>query len=281
MHKKGEVQFYWIFVAVAGIIIFTFLVNFGLKFKELQEEKTAVKVLNQLDETFSSLQGTQFKTSSYLNIPIRLNVQCGTLSVQGKSKKTENLIFSQKVLQGDVLIGFNSYKMPFKIANFFYIIKEEDTYSFVYDNSNEKEVKEIAKNFKSYFPDNTEITDNPKNKVKVYFKQSNNADVVVSQEKVFYKDGSVDYYNEAMLYGAIVSKDNAKCLFEKTEGEKKKVIEIYKQKIESLPLNCNYQPILTSLQRLENVQSREIKGISANLESQNKALLNEDCPVVF
>lgn len=145
MHKKGEIQFYWIFVAVAGIAILIFLVNFGLKFKELQEEKTAVKVLNQLDETFSSLQGSQFKTSSSLNIPVQLNVQCDTLSVNGKSKKTDNLIFSPKVLRGNVLIGFNPYKMPFKVANFFYIIKKEDTYSFVYDRGNEREVKEIAR----------------------------------------------------------------------------------------------------------------------------------------
>ena len=280
MHKKAEIQFYWIFVAVAGIVIFIFLVSFGLKFKELQEEKTAVKILNQLDETFSSLQGSQFKTSSSLNIPVSLNVQCDTLMVNGKSKKTDNLIFSPKVLQGNVLIGFNPYKMPFKIANFFYIIKKEDTYSFVYDRSNEKEVKDIAKNFKSYFPDNAEITDTPKNKIKVYFKHDNNADVYVDSGRVFYKDGtSLDYYNEAMLYGAVISKD--RCLFTRVEKEKKKVIEVYKSKIGSLPLDCNYQPILTSLQRLEITQGNELKKLSAVLENQNKALLNENCPVVF
>ncbi len=277
MHKKAEIQFYWIFVAVAGIAIFIFLVSFGLKFKELQEEKTAVKVLNQLDETFSSLQGSQFKTSSSLNMPIPLNVQCDTLSVNGKIKKTDNLIFSPKILQGNVLIGFNPYKMPFKIANFFYIIRKEDTYSFVYDRNNEKEVKDIAKNFKSYFPDNVEITDNPKNKIKIYFRDNDNADIIVDSGKVFYKDGkNIDYYNEAMLYGAIISKD--KCLFEKTDEEKKKVIEVYKNKIGFLPLDCNYQPILTSLQRFENAQGNEISSV---LENQNKALLNKNCPVVF
>lgn len=280
MHKKAEIQFYWIFVAVAGITIFIFLVSFGLKFKELQEEKTAVKVLNQLDETFSSLQGSQFKTSSNFQIPVPLTIQCDTLSIRGKSKKTDNLIFSPKVLQGNVLIGFNPYKMPFKIANFYYIIKEGDTYSFVYDKSNEKEVRDIGKNFKSYFPDNVEITDNPKNKITVYFKQDNNADVYVDSGKVFYKDGkSLDYYNEAMLYGAIISKD--KCLFEKADEEKKKVVEVYKNKIGSLPLDCNYQPILTNLQRFENAQGNEIKGLSTVLENQNKALLNGNCPVVF
>ena len=280
MYKKGEIQFYWIFVVIAGVAIFIFLVNFGLKFKELQEEKTAVKILNQLDETFSSLQGSQFKTSSSLNIPVSLNVQCDTLSVNGKSKNTDNLIFSPKVLQGSVLIGFNSYKMPFKIANFFYIIRKSDTYSFVYDRNNEKEVKDIAKNFKSYFPDNVEVTDNPRNKIKIYFKQDKNADIYADSGKVFYNDGkSLDYYNEAMLYGAIISKDE--CLFNKVDEEKKKVIEVYKNKVSSLPLDCNYQPILTSLQRLENTKGIEIKEISSVLEKQNKALLNENCPVVF
>lgn len=280
MHKKAEIQFYWIFVVIAGIAILIFLVNFGLKFKELQEEKTAVKVLNQLDETFSSLQGSQFKTSSSINIPVPLNVQCDTLIVNGKSKKTDNLIFSPKVLQGNVLIGFNPYKMPFKIANFYYIIRKSDTYSFVYDNSNEKEVREIAKDFKSYFQDNVEITNSPKNKIKVYFKQDKNADIVVDSGKIFYKDGkSLDYHNDAMLYGAIISKED--CLFTKVNEEMKKVTKIYQNKIGSLPLNCNYQSILTSLERLENAQGNEVKEISLVLEKQNKALLNENCPVVF
>lgn len=82
-----------------------------------------------------------------------------------------------------------------------------------------------------------------------------------------------------MLYGAIISKET--CLFTRVDEENKKVIKVYRSKISSLPLDCNYQPILTSLQRLEGAKGNEVKEIASVLEKQNKNLLDENCPVVF
>ncbi len=290
MHKKGEIQFYWVFTIVAGAIILAFLVSFGLRFKEVQEEKTTIKVLNNLEETFSSLQGSQFQTSTSFTIPVNIRVQCNengkNLVINGKDLETDNLIFSLGNLNGNVLIGFEPYRLPFKISNFFYIIRETDTYSFVYGDNKEL-VKEVGEDFKDYFPDNVEITDKPGNRIRVYFYRKDDADLYVIPEteetgKIFFKDGrNIDYYNKAMLYGAIISRENSACLFNEAEKKKVEIIESYRNKIKHLPANCNYNNVLLSLQRLENAKGKDVVDISKALERQNQALLDENCPLVF
>ena len=291
MSKKAEIQFYLVFVLIAGAIILAFLVSFGLKFKEVQEEKTTIRVLNNLESSFSELQGSQFQTSTSFRLPVDMRVVCTpteeVLLINGRSLKSDNLIFSLGNLNEEVLIGFSPDKLPFKITNFFYIIKKTDTYSLVYDNSNEEVVREIGKDFKSYFPDNVEITNDPKNQIKVYFERNDNADLYVIPEteesgKIYFNGGnSLDYYNKAMLYGAIISRENSACLFEKADNIKLEVIISYRNKISHLPANCNYNNLLLNFQKMENLNGKELVDAAKALEKQNEALLNENCPLVF
>src|SRR3989338_3786113 len=256
MSKKAEIQFYLVFVLIAGAIILAFLVSFGLKFKEVQEEKTTIRVLNNLESSFSELQGSQFQTSTSFRLPVDMRVVCTpteeVLLINGRSLKSDNLIFS-----------------------------------LVYDNSNEEIVREICKDFKSYFPDNVEITNDPKNKIKVYFERNDNADIYVIPEteesgKIYFRGGnSLDYYNRAMLYGAIISRENSACLFEKADKIRLDVISSYRNKISHLPANCNYNNLLLNFQKMENLSGKELVDTAKALEKQNEALLNENCPLVF
>ena len=291
MSKKAEIQFYWIFTIIAGAIILAFLISFGLRFKDLQEEKTTIRVLNNLEESFSSLQGAQFQTSTSFNLPVTMNALCDSfgerLVINRKSLETNNLIFSNGDLKDDVLIGFTPHNLPFRISNFFYIIEKEDTYSLVYENSNERMVRGLGKEFKEYFPDNVEITNNPGNQVRVYFNKKEDADIYVIPEteesgKVFFKGGgSVDYYNKAMLYGAIVAREKSGCLFNKSGEEMREVIGALNGKIDHLPVSCNYNDIRLSLQKMEKSGGRDLVDATKVLERQNEVLLDKNCPLVF
>ena len=62
--KKGEVYFNWIFILVVGAVFLAFFTGFAIKYKDLQEKKTEIIFLNNLDVALTNLQSSSFTTST-------------------------------------------------------------------------------------------------------------------------------------------------------------------------------------------------------------------------
>ena len=73
MEKRGQgIQFNWIFILIAGILILSSIIFFTIKYVELSNEKDSVFVLGELDLIFMSTKSTpqykEFTTSFDFNL---------------------------------------------------------------------------------------------------------------------------------------------------------------------------------------------------------------------
>ena len=73
---KAQIQFNWIFVIIVGALILLFFTGFVIKYKELQEKKQEIILLNNFDEALKSLERSGFKTSTSLNLFKEIKVNC-------------------------------------------------------------------------------------------------------------------------------------------------------------------------------------------------------------
>lgn len=284
MHKKGDFQFNWIFVLVAGSLFLFFFISFGVKYKDFQEKKISIEVIKNFDNTLTALQSSSFKTFDTLNLPVTVSSRCGKLNIGEKEIETNNIIFSDKKLQNKILIWYEPYKMPFKITSFYYLVPDASKYYLV-DNSGDfsSEIldgmpEDIRKKFKVIRSD--EIKNNDKLIILNGNKIGNSVLINGNIDEGFVNinNSIYPYVGKELLYGAIFSEDYA-CLLNKIQTETGNIGIIYKEKISVIrTVNCDYTALTN---KISSLQSKLDFKTANDADRENSRLIGEGCVGVF
>jgi len=176
MKKRAviELQFNWIFVLIAGAIIFVFFISIVNKQREFSELKTSGTIITNLE---SILTGAQISTNTVniVDMPkIDVGFECDRYFIGPVPKQTKgNVIFSPNLLKGKEIITWAlDWNMPYRVTNFLYITDPELRYVIVYDDDTEtiarKIDKELPKEMNKELIDKLENLKN-KNNYKVKF----------------------------------------------------------------------------------------------------------------
>lgn len=136
--KRGmiEVHFNWIFVLIAGAIIFVFFINVVNRQREFSEIKTSGTIITNLE---SILTGAQISTNTvnFVDMPkVDIGFECNRYFIGAVPKQTKgNVIFSPDLLKGKRLITWAlDWSLPYRVTNFLYITDPGLRYIIV-DNS--------------------------------------------------------------------------------------------------------------------------------------------------
>lgn len=321
MFKKGQgIQFNWIFVLVAGILILSLFISFGMKYIGFSEQrdnaKISILINNQLDPLSTSSLYTELDPQGmdFINV----NFYCEDFSVNDyKVSMRDKLIFAPDNITSDkLLIWIDEWKMPYKVSNFIFISSSKMKYYFVGN-------KELSKKLIDYMPKihgsdrpffnveavdsidyekiNQEIFLGKLKEVKfILFTDKNiDADKINAQVKILKVNsddenfGRVDneyYIGRSLLFGAIFSDDNYECVLGRVMEQLVQVTEIYGTKVTKLwgeidKEECNYALSKSSFDKVkELVNERDYPGINENakkIEEQNKILYQKGCADVY
>ena len=146
VNKKGfELQFHWIFVLVAGAVILAFFFSVVQKQRGISEDRLSISLSSDMDAVFSSAVESR-GTSQFLPVPSAgisfscsdvcdCNFWIGKKSTQFKDK----IIFAPGFLnEGKAVAWSLDWKMPFRSANFLFLMSPSDKYFLVMDSSDSK-----------------------------------------------------------------------------------------------------------------------------------------------
>jgi hypothetical protein len=252
LNRKGQlhVPFQWVFVLIGGAVILAFLLGFAIKYRDLQENKGDVELLTSLDVALTKLQSSYFPTKTEITVSSDFQTGCDDASVKikvgGKEYATENLIFSSGLMKGKISVWYVPYKMPFKIANFYYLLpKSRKIYilSDAYGDTLADEVyEELKENFEGVV--RVEAESEAVDGRVAYFARSAPRSikegwvVIVPGENKYEgeiveskggKNEKSRYIGIQMVYGAIFS-ENYNCLASKVMERTKIISEVYANK---------------------------------------------------
>jgi hypothetical protein len=171
MKKRGliELHFNWIFILIAGAIIFVFFINVVNKQKDLSEIKTSATIVTSLE---SILTGAQISTDTIniVDLPkVDIGFECNRYFIGAIPKQIKgNVIFAPNLLKGKKLITWAlDWNMPYRVTNFLYLTDPQLRYVLVHDSNTQS----IATKIYDELPQemNKELIENINN-----FKNKNN-----------------------------------------------------------------------------------------------------------
>ena len=261
---KGQIYFNWIFVIVIGAIMLTFFVGFAIKYKDMQEKKTEVIMLNNLDTAFTNLKSSSFTTSTNINLPLDIGVNCDTnrgynIFINEKNW-IDHLLASKSKLKNNMQVWYQPYEIPFKVTNFYYLIDDSTVKinSIFYDEI----IEEIPESFRD------KVVSDP-NGISIIFLNNN------------INEGTIDgesYLGKEMLYAGIFSDDYV-CFSNNVKNKIEKSILVYQNKAKILSRSgCNYGLILSQLNNLQsNLNYQTVERIT----QLNRDLASRNCPALF
>ncbi|MCD4666809.1 hypothetical protein K8R47_03295 [archaeon] len=139
---KAQIHFNWIFIMIAGAIIIIFFASFAVKYKDLQQEKTEIIFLNNLDNTLTKLQASPFSTTAEIEIPMETTINCNSLSINNQVF-IDYILFGPEKIKGDVIVWYYPFEFPYKITNFYFIIPKNQDYEIEYNSETENIVNNI------------------------------------------------------------------------------------------------------------------------------------------
>ena len=140
MKKRGviELQFNWIFILIAGAIIFVFFISIVNKQREFSEIKSSGTIITNLE---SILTGAQISTNTVniVDMPkVDIGFECNRFFIGPVPKQTKgNVIFSPNLLKGSQIITWAlDWNIPYRVTNFLYITDPELRYIIVNNSQN-------------------------------------------------------------------------------------------------------------------------------------------------
>jgi len=283
--KKGQIQFNWIFVIVAGAIILAFFINFGMKYMELQNKKLGVQAARGIENELDNLKTVQLYTELPLGLNTKIEFSCNNFKVNDYASRglSDKIIASDRIIEGkSLLLWTQEIYAPFKIGNIFYISSSERKHYLIYDSSSFEFVKglDIPEIFDVEKTDDKEIEG-------IYFTDSDKGVVIRGKEKGIVRIGNEEYpyFNIPMLYAAIFSSDY-KCIVDKVLSNMEEMAEIYSNKALYIKQQgCSYVLIKNTLDKLRDAVRKKdygkINELIEQLEQQNKDMYNKGCTTVF
>lgn len=289
--KKGQgVQFNWIFVIVAGIIILAFFATFAVRYKDLQTKKDNAEIARGIDNLFYGLSATTQHNSINAHWVFNFDLDCDEFTINNDyiQHLDEKIVFgADEINTSNLFIWTKEFKKPFRVANLIYVIDPDQEYYLVGDSS-------ILRDFPSELNINRidSFTGDEKG-VFVLFRDILGVNELKERGSVIQVEGDVVkflnsgreevFFDEATLLAAIFSEDydNYKCGFDKLIDKYDNMRKIYYGKsiyVDSLS-NCDYGLIKGILRR--TVNQNNIDEFSDNLAQENDRLWYEGCEVIF
>jgi len=305
MKKRGflQISFAWLFAIIVGAFILFLAIYAVTKVKDTGSQISDAKIakeigilLNPLETSFESSQGTLFK----LPVDSRIYNGCKNSGIFGKQiirvsqksfdKWTESdidisfsnkYILSEKYVEGRLFYLFSKpFKFGFKVADLIYMTSSSEKYCF-FDASEEieGEIKSLSGTVKNLFVENC-----PDNSINVCFESDINCDILVKEDYVE-KNGEKMYYggNDALMYAGIFSTEDVyECQLNRLMQRVESLSLLYKDKINLVSrVGCNSN-LKGDLIRLSNRAnefegSEEIDSFSEMVENINKKNDLEDC----
>ncbi len=198
MKKRGmiELQFHWIFVLVAGAVIFIFFMNIVNKQREYSEIKTSGIITTNLE---SILIGAQISTDTVniVDIPkVDIGFECNRYFIGSIPKQTKgNVIFAPGLLKGKQLITWAlDWSVPFRVTNFLYLTDPMVRYVVVYDGGSEgTDYSGLATEIDEELPKEMNKELLPQNQL-VSFKNKNNYKV----KFIFLSDSGINAFDSLL-----------------------------------------------------------------------------------
>ncbi|MBT3394962.1 hypothetical protein HOA59_02055 [archaeon] len=278
MDKRGQgAQFSWVFAVFAGMIIFMFFMGFGVKYMDLQETKESAAIARNFNNLVTSAKSSEQYLSYSPNIPpFKLFFDlddCSTFWINDDvSLRVFGIVFGSNALSSDYVIWSKSWYAPFRVDNFVYVSDVSRKYyfdpSFASLSSLMEEKFLIVSN-----PSDADVVVLPIDVGNIY----PGSEIVVSSSSVkFVEEGSeFSHHSDEFIYAAIFSNDafQYKCNYDKLIERFEFMKSSYLYKAQNLG-GCNYSPIISALGSLS-------VDDSSALESENLALSNFECEVVF
>ncbi len=174
--KRGmiELNFHWIFILIAGAIIFIFFINIVNKQREFSEVRASGTIITNLE---AILIGAQISTDTVniIDMPkADIGFECNRFFIGSIPRQTKgNVIFSPDLLKGKELITWAlDWNMPYRVTNFLYLTDPQLRYIIV-DKPNipgEKVFDELPKEInKEIINDTASIINKNNYKVKFIF----------------------------------------------------------------------------------------------------------------
>ncbi len=140
MGRRGaiELQFNWIFILVAGVLILSLVVGFSLGWIKISGKTSTLSSLGNL-KTRITATGVVEGESKFMEIPnLDLKYDCSQFKSSGVSGPglATNLLFAPPELKGTGLqVWTYSWFVPFYAGNFIFATTPEAKYNVIYDNS--------------------------------------------------------------------------------------------------------------------------------------------------
>ncbi len=290
--RKGQVQFNWIFILVAGAILLAFFAGFIVKYTQLQDDKLNVQVGMGLDEIISNLRGTTLYKNLSTEVPFNVNFGCDGFSIgEYQQDIGTKVVFASKNISSDnVFTWTREWRGPFRIDNMIYFVNGDSKYYLSNDPLNllQDMSGHIRENFVGM--NNADIfvvfslTDFN------HFKQRGNT-VYIEPREIgevrFYREGREErsyHLGKEFIYGAIFSAnyDNYYCNVLKLEEKYDNLRQIYAKKamyLDSIYPECDYSTVVSDLNIV--FDSNKFDVVSNNLASANSILWEKGCEVVF
>jgi len=321
MFKKGQgIQFNWIFVLVAGILILSLFISFGVKYIGFSEQrnnaKLSILINNQLDPLSTSLLYTELDPQGMDLVNFKFD--CENFAVNDyKVSIRDKLVFAPDNITADkLLIWIDDWKMPYRVSNFIFISSPTIKYYFVGN-------KELSKKLIDYMPkvhgsdrpffnvEAIEIIDYNKINQEISLGRLKEVKFVLFTGKIIDSEkintkvkivninpddeefGRVEsgyYIGRSLLLGAIFSDSNYECVLGRVMNQLVQVTEIYGTKVIKLwgeidKEECNYALSKSSFDKVkELVKEKDYPGINDNakkIEEQNKLLYQKGCADVY
>jgi len=141
--KKSQIsiQFHWIFILIAGIIILGFFIGIALRQKTVSEKRLALDIKEKFNEIFAGA-GVSESTAIEIAVPkVEIEFSCiGNVSRyilkdEGVSQDTvHDIIFAPDLVKSKstIITWAMPWKMPFNVQNFLMITSPDVRYIFVY-----------------------------------------------------------------------------------------------------------------------------------------------------
>jgi hypothetical protein len=146
MNTRGfELQFHWIFVLIAGTIILAFFFSVVQKQRSMSEERMSITLSTDIDAVFSGALESR-GTSQSLTVPesgisfscsdaCDCNFWVGRKATQFRDK----IIFAPAFLDAGRAVAWSlDWKVPFRAANFLFLMSSADKYFLVMDSVDSK-----------------------------------------------------------------------------------------------------------------------------------------------
>ncbi len=313
MNKKAQgIQFNWIFILIAGVIILALFITFALDYKNLSFKKANTQLTIELDSQLDllSIEKLATKIDPAGIGQFKVDFFCDDFSINKANKidiKDKIIFAPSSVESSTLLLWTDELYLPYKVVDLIYISSPDIKYYF-YPAGKVKELLEyLPKKFDTdeQFFNVEAVSSFNENKIKqdiygerlkeikfILFEdaeiprfdiKNTKINVYTTEDLDFGLVNSEYYIEKQLLLGAIFS-DNYDCFLNKIADKISLLNQVYKEKAirlhtKSLDPTCTYSVIISDLGK--PVYIEELYETQEKISQKNKNLFMKGCLDVY